>query len=186
MPKTFIKPQMRAALSKHKLEMVGEGRWRFRDPEQGYIMSFVVAEVDRRIIITGDIVFGQKGVISERGYSMAWLVGATSERYLCEKFLREKWQDGAAIEELEWRKAEVDKGQDEMSTNAYAEMNEALEGLRNGSIDSPDQLHDVLRSHDNSDGVPGYDYLWEDAGWLCAIQECVRREMIAAQEMATA
>ena len=166
---SYIKPHMRESLKNHVLiEQEPERHYVLRIPERSEYLTHILFAA-RRIIITGDLCIGPtNGVISNVGYGLGWFSTKKSEDYLCEKFLRQQWQDEAAAETIRWWL--------EIGEEPYQSKREELESIADklecGEMDSRD-LYDALDEAGIhcDDGIPGMDYPRADAGWLCAINQ---------------
>ena len=157
-----------------------------RPKEGGRMMSTLITFTPEGIVIMGDLCPDENGVISCYGYGRAWFTGKLSSRYLCEKFLHQKWEPKAAIEwvkdHIESIKAgdhdddpdydnppspEVKKKREEM-----IEKFTPLIGWLDSDMDAR-QFYDALEEagYVVDDGLPGWDYSWTEAGLLAALQQ---------------
>ena len=177
--KTYIKPDMMREFKDHVLELVTPTddteliHYRMRKPGTGIFLVHIIYAA-KRIILSGDIcVGGHNGCISDVGYDLGWFVNASSESYLCEKFLQKVWQWECAKEGIKYLLEDEDYIEDEKQRQ---ELQEILDNYyywkycEASEWEFADALHDI-NSDLTDDGIPGYDYLRADAGWLCAIRK---------------
>lgn len=174
---SFVTDQMRESLSRHVLvPVLDSGKFEafmMKRPGEGRIMSTLIAFTPEGIVITGDLCprAETRGIVSDAGYGIGWFRSRLSERYLCEKFIRDEWQWEVAVTDLD---AEIKDLRDEGGQDAYIkELESIAEMLGHETIRSGEDLYDNLSSagYEASDGIPGMDYNLADAGWLCAIQQ---------------
>ncbi len=174
---SFVEPHMRESLSRHALmQILDAGKFKsflMKRPGEGRMMSTLIIFTPEGIVISGDLCprAGTRGIVSDAGYGIGWFRGRLSERYLCEKFLREEWQLEVAVPQL---RSEIEDRIDDEGRGIFEEKLEAIAGmLERETIRSGEDLYDELSSagYEASDGIPGMDYNLADAGWLCAIQQ---------------
>lgn len=173
---SFVTDSMRRELAGHQIEVVQDGDglrcfW-FRQPGE-WIMSVLVTELpSRQIALSGDLlVGGRNGIISDRGYSVAWFGGRLSERYLCEKFLAETWSRKRAAEWCRGYRDDIRYDADRFELwKALCKIERDL--TRWEEIRTAEEFYDALVPIGLEDGdVPGYGYDEIHAGWLCAVQQ---------------
>lgn len=184
---SFVKPHMREQLKDHALEELTKPdavirAFRLKPPERTRIMSTLIVFTPEGIVLLGDLKpqGDTNGVVSVLGYGLDWFRSQLSERYLCEKFLRKRWQPEAAILELDQMLKDLHAEGDQAETDgerAVLDKREALfrkarHDLEICAVTSPEELGCAFRGGGyDFDDLPGYDYPLGDAGWLCAIQE---------------
>lgn len=173
---TYIKNHMMASLADHVLDKRSESHYVMRRPGTGMYLVHI-AEVGGHIVLTGDLAIGgPHGCVSAGGYGIPWFSTLKSEGYLCEKFLRKKWQlDLARREIAEWLR---EPWQNRFSKASHKKrVAKVWGGVGQGWWgDEPCEFEfmDSLREIDHDlicDGVPGYGWPEADAGWLCAINK---------------
>ena len=169
---TYIEPHMRSALTGHTLtpivrdEAAGIEVWRMARAGTR-AMSVQIAGTPEGICLMGDIHPGPNpnGCCSTFGKDLRWFAERKSEDYLCSKFLLRTWVPKYAAEVVEsWL--------DQPWCDWSEEGRDLVVRLRHRDCDER-QFYEALDEWNmpTDDGLPGYGYPPEDAGWLCAIQE---------------
>lgn len=154
----------------------------FRMAEPGTrMMSVDLIFAANRIFISGDLrVTGDRGVVSDLGYGLAWFAGLNGEDYLAEKFLRKRYVPELAVEGLKDlaeryfadRFLEDEEPTDEAKWKKLR-IDEEVERGTSGACCSQTELYEFFQelNLDTSDGVPGFGYDPAEVGWLAAIQQ---------------
>lgn len=182
---SYIDKHMTDSLKDHELTMIADTP----DIKAFYMkkpgtrnLSLLLVFTPEGIGLTGDLTFDNWGLWSMFGsQTLGWFSSQLSEDYLCGKFLSsDHWGANRAADGYAFEPDEDDDGRLEF------EKREIRQQLKDGSIDSPDDLYDKMneQSHlgfDASEGIPGYGYDPASAGWLCAVQQRFR-ELRAKQE----
>lgn len=186
---SYVERYMTKELSEHVLEEVSAPgdkiqAYYLRRPGEGRMMSTLVLFTPEGIVLMGDLCpdrGGTHGVVSNFGYGLGWFTGQLSEGYLCSKFLHEVWQRDAALKDCRYqvhqhlqdaRAQELGSAERKADRKRAKAWREILQDLEHEVIFSSESMYNAMNEHDLYDGeyVPGYDYGWTDAGWLCAIQ----------------
>jgi len=174
--KTYIEPHMRTALTGHTLTPLvrDEGArievWRMARAGTR-AMSVQIAGTPEGICLMGDLHPGpdRNGCCSVFGRGLRWFSQEQmSESDLCSKFLTRAWVPEIAAETLRrWGANPGDYGLEACQAGTIRVL-----ATRVHDCDER-QFYDALTELglDDGDGIPGYGYPPEDAGWLCAIQE---------------
>jgi len=179
---------MKEALKDHILEeLPGSDQLKafyLKKPGEGRMLSTLFVFTPEGIVVMGDLCPGgprNQGSISVYNYGLAWFSTELSEHYMCGKFLGEVWQSEVA---LGWvrdnRKELVAEG---ISQDDLIQLEASLEG---GEMSEQDFRQDLeAAGYECDDGVPGYDYDLDEAGWLCALQQrfselCLKKQQQAA------
>lgn len=135
------------------------------------------------IVLTGDTILSEhngRGIVSDPGYNLGWFGSKKSEHYLCEKFFRrQEWEFKDCLAQLrEWAGLGEDEPyfvDDPEKRIAFRKLVLEIEANGFGEWESADKIYDAMAQIDCHDlldeGVPGYDYPRQEAGWLCAIQQ---------------
>lgn len=187
----------------HTLEVIEETErvqlYRLVDPRcGGEMQSMRLAFLPSYIAIHGDWCPGRetqdnRGVFSDHGYTRSWFVGATSESYLCGKFIGRVFVPARAaaycrdLIEQEWRDGKHDEELRELADDA-----DSLDERGDGEIESwKERLYALTEDSECFDAC--YDYDPTNAALLCAIQRRFRflwlaheAERIAREETARA
>ena len=181
---SYVTPEIERTLERHELARLPNfpSPWSvffMHRPNEGRMMSTLFIFTHENIILTGDLCprpGDSNGCISAFGFGLDWFAGRLSERYLCEKFLREVWQADAAADWCEYQVKEKD-GYD-LSIEDVAKLKEIAQDLRmDPSSYCVNTFCSALAGCKGDflyDGAPGYDYPRSDAGWLCALQQKFR------------
>lgn len=198
---SYVMKHMTEGLKDHVLEEFPAGEriraFYLRKKDGSRMMSTLILFTPEGIWIGGDLCptpgVGVRGVMSTYGYGIDWFsADDLDERYLCSKFMGECWQLEAAVRDCEDRVRE--EIHEMKAARKEGDRDEARIHLKNvrrwravrddlGDEGSVDACYDAMRQQALWDGedMPGYDYPWGDAGWLCAIQRRFS-ELIKAKE----
>lgn len=204
---SYVMKHMTEGLKDHVLEEFPAGEkiraFYLKKKDGGRMMSTLILFTPEGIWIGGDLCptpgVGVRGVMSAYGYDIGWFASdQPDERYLCSKFVGEVWQLEAAVKDCEdfardaineMKRARKDDDRDEArrqlrEARRWRAVRDAL-----GDEATVETCYDALCEQkvlDGGDSIPGYDYPWADAGWLCAIQRRFSELMKARQSVGAA
>lgn len=172
---TYVTDDIRNLFDNHVLELIQEGKitgYYLREPGTRNCLVLLTFSPEG-ITIAGDLTPETNGSVSTYGYGLDWFSRQSSEGYLCEKFLTQRWLPELAAAELRdpggWFREQV------VDDNQMIELKllaNSLEVGECGAFESIERLDDIgIECQD----VPGFGYDPKEASVLCAIQQTFRR-----------
>lgn len=139
-----------------------------KDPAQGRMMSTLIMGTPEGISLMGDLTPERNGSASCLGYDLRWFSGASSNHYLCEKFLTKRWVQEIAVEQLSNAASHFGLQDGDADIAKLKEIGEHLKGSDHLEEWLYDELFELGGYTDG--GLPGYGYDPREAMVLCAIQ----------------
>jgi len=182
----MIEAYMRKALANHtltKLYDTGEEArprhvgFKLKQPGTG-VYAFEVHFTGYGIFIQGDLSPVHPGGFGCKEFkSLGWFSKDLHSSYLASKFLKKGFVPAAAAE---WLEDCLEESEDwGIPAEQVPALRELAEGLRDDFDYSAETLYDALIDLGLyslvDDGVPGWTYDPNEAGWLMAIHECFQR-----------
>jgi hypothetical protein len=171
----------------HQLtETIPDREWVIHKPAENGVIphaySTRIAHLGGRLIITGDVYPGQRGVIGDLSYGISWFGGQIAPQYLAEKFFRKVWAaDVFWIDIKHHLKDLIHDAWGERDRDLVAEAKQIRDFIKdNEHIYTDDgekfflmpRIYDILGDTDYSFG---YEYPLWDLTLLYAIQRTYRR-----------